>query len=79
MGKWPKWNDEFLQDKNLPVWAKPQNIRTTKRHCFVSSVSLCGMYRKYNNQSIIKSGVVYDLPQTICKKCRAKWEKEYGI
>lgn len=77
MSKFPKWDDKFINDNDTPTWAEPKSSKTSKRHCFVDNISLCGRHTGYDNQTVIASGAVYEVPHTVCKICYKKWDKTY--
>jgi len=77
MSRFPEWDSEINTNRMLPKWALPLKSNTKKLHCFVENVSLCGNHTGYKVDYIEDSGIVYDLPSTVCQKCMSKWKKQY--
>jgi uncharacterized phage-like protein YoqJ len=77
MSGFPKWDEKIIMEHLTPKWALPKNIRTNKLHCFVDSESLCNSYNEYIVDSVEESCIVYERPNTVCRKCFVRWKKQY--
>lgn len=75
-----------------PVWQLPVTsgedgpvgIRSNvKFHCFVGDRALCdGRYQNteyFDDGITIESAAVLEQPHSVCKRCLARWKREYQV
>ena len=70
-----------------PVWQVPVGAdgnyiyESTKYHCFVDNITLCGKYSQctdaYDDGITVDSEEIARSPQIACKRCRERWLRIY--
>lgn len=71
-----------------PVWQLLVNSEgfvpgSAKYHCFVDDQSMCGRVCQntafYDDGITCSSSEILDRPMLVCKRCLAKWKREYQV
>ena len=75
-----------------PVWQLPVSCRedgplhisnSAKFHCFVNNQALCNgrwqVTEDFDDGITIESAAVLEQPHSVCKRCLARWKREYMV